>query len=98
MDQVLVVKIRHPILLFTLLGNSKSVPILPSYLDQPIVSISSGQQNLMKTYQNEANTSGITKSALKKFWDFSDKVDRLAKLQKSDFQSHFFMSKLSQPF
>ena len=34
------------------------------------VSISSGQQNLMKTYHNEANTSGITKIALKIFLDF----------------------------
>ena len=34
------------------------------------VSISSGQQNLMKTYHNDANTSGITKIALKKYLDF----------------------------
>ena len=34
------------------------------------VSISSGQRNLMKTYHNDANTSGITKIALKKFLDF----------------------------
>ena len=34
------------------------------------VSISSGQQNLMKTYHSEANTSRITKNALKKFLDF----------------------------
>ena len=54
------------------------------------VSISSGQRNLMKTYHNNANTSGITKIALKKCLDFFDK-DRLAKLQKSDFQSHFSM-------
>jgi hypothetical protein len=32
--------------------------------------ISSGQQNLMKTYHNEANTSGITKIAMKHFLDF----------------------------
>ena len=32
-----------------------------------IVSISSGQRNLMKTYHNEANTGGITKIALKNF-------------------------------
>ena len=32
---------------------------------QSIVSISSGQRNLMKTYQNEANTGGITKIASK---------------------------------
>ena len=35
----------------------------------PIVSISSGQRNLMKTYHNEANTGGITKIALKKNLD-----------------------------
>ena len=40
----------------------------------------------METYHNDANTSGITKIALKKFWTFFDKEDRLAKLQKSDFQ------------
>ena len=34
------------------------------------VSISSGQRNLMKTYHNDANTSGITKIALIKFLDF----------------------------
>ena len=34
------------------------------------VSISSGQRNLMKTYHNDANTSGITKIALKNFLDF----------------------------
>ena len=43
----------------------------------------------MKTYHNDANTSGITKMALKNFLDFFDKEDRIAKLQKSDFQSHF---------
>ena len=37
------------------------------------VSISSGQQNLMKTYHNEANTSRITKIALKIFLDFFEK-------------------------
>ena len=41
----------------------------------------------MKTYHNDANTSGITKIALKKNWTFFAKEDRLAKLQKSDFQS-----------
>ena len=34
------------------------------------ISISSGQRNLMKTYHNDANTSGITKIALKNFLDF----------------------------
>ena len=34
------------------------------------VSISSGQWNLMKTYHNDANPSGITKIALKNFLDF----------------------------
>ena len=32
------------------------------------------------------------------FWTFSDKGDRLAKLQKSDFQCHFSMSKNVQTF
>ena len=48
----------------------------------------------MKTYHNDANTSGITKIALKNFWTFFDKENRLAKLQKSDFQSHFSTSKI----
>ena len=52
----------------------------------------------MKTYQNDANTSGITKIALKIFWTFFDKEDRLSKLQKSDFQSHFSTSKIVQIF
>ena len=37
---------------------------------RPKVSISSGQRNLMKTYYNDANTTGITKIASKKFSDF----------------------------
>ena len=52
----------------------------------------------MKTYHNDANTSRITKIALKNFWTFFDKEDRLAKLQKSDFQSHFSMSKIVRIF
>ena len=52
----------------------------------------------MKTYHNDTNTSGITKIALKIFWTFFDKEDRLAKLQKSDFQSHFSTSKIVQIF
>ena len=52
----------------------------------------------MKTYHNDANSSKITKIALKKFWTFFDKEDRLAKLQKSDFQSHFSTSKIVQIF
>ena len=52
----------------------------------------------MKTYHNDANTSRITKIALKIFCTFFDKEDRLAKLQKSDFQSHFSMSKIVQIF
>ena len=40
------------------------------------LSISSGQGNLMKTYHNEANTSGITKIALKKIGLFlTKKID-----------------------
>ena len=58
------------------------------------LSISSGQQNLMKTYHNKANTGGITKIALNFFWTFSDKVDRLTKLQNSDIQSHFSKSNI----
>ena len=34
----------------------------------------------------------ITKIALKNFWTFFDKEDRLEKLQKSDFQNHFSTS------
>ena len=52
----------------------------------------------MKTYHNDTNTSVITKIALKNFWTFFDKEDRLAKLQKSDFQSHFSSSKIVQIF
>ena len=63
-----------------------------------MISISSGQRNLMKTYHNDANTNGITKIALKNFWTFFDKEGRLAKLQKSDFQSHFSTSKIVQIF
>ena len=36
----------------------------------PTVSISSCQGNLMKTYHNEANTSGITKIASRIFLEF----------------------------
>ena len=39
-------------------------------LGNPGVSISSCQRNLMKTYHNEAYTSGITKIASKKFLEF----------------------------
>ena len=43
----------------------------PSTLKDPLVSISSCQWNLMKTYHNEANTtSGITKIASKNFLEF----------------------------
>ena len=52
----------------------------------------------MKTYHNEADTGGITKIALKIFLEFLDKEDKLAKLQKSDFQCHFSMSKNVQTF
>ena len=48
----------------------------------------------MKAYHNDANTGGITKIALKKFWTFLDKGDRVTKLQISDFQSHFSTSKI----
>jgi hypothetical protein len=37
---------------------------------QPYISISSGQQNLMKTYHNEASNGGITKIASKLFLEF----------------------------
>ena len=52
----------------------------------------------MKTYHNDANTSEITKIALKKFWTFFDKEGRLAKLQKSEFQSHFSVPEIVQIF
>ena len=52
----------------------------------------------MKTYHKDANTIGITKIALKFFLTFFEKEDRLAKLQKSDFQSHFSTSKIVQIF
>ena len=52
----------------------------------------------MKTYHNDGNTSGITKIALKNFLTFFDKEDTLAKLEKSDFQSHFSTSKIVQIF
>jgi hypothetical protein len=52
----------------------------------------------MKTYHKEANTGGITKISLNFFWPFSNKVDRLTKLQNSDFESHFSMSKIVQIF
>ena len=58
-----------------------------------LVSISSGQRNLMKTYHNDANTSRIPQIALKIFFDF---FWQRSKLQKSDFQSHFSMSKIVQ--
>ena len=41
-----------------------------SYVAAALVSISPGQRNLMKTYHNDANTIGITKIALKIFFDF----------------------------
>ena len=46
----------------------------------PLVSISSCQRNLMKTYHNEANTSGITKLHQKIFWSFSNKVVKFRKI------------------
>ena len=46
------------------------------------VSTSPGQLNLMKTYHNESNTKIALKNALGLFLD---KVDRLEKLQNSDF-------------
>ena len=49
----------------------------------------------MKTYHNDANTSGITKIALKNFfWTDSDKGDRVTKLRISDFQSYFSTPKI----
>ena len=35
-----------------------------------LMNLPSGQQNLMKTYHYDANTSGVTKIALKKILDF----------------------------
>ena len=48
----------------------------------------------MKIYHNEANTGGITKIALNFFWDFFGHE----KMQKSNFQCHFSMSKYVQTF
>jgi hypothetical protein len=36
----------------------------------PVVGISSGQRDLMKTYHNEANTGGITKIVSKNILEF----------------------------
>ena len=52
----------------------------------------------MKTYHNAADTGGITKIAMKIFWTFWDKEDRLPKLQKSDIQRYFSMAKNVQTF
>ena len=77
-------------------NNSDLVPGI-KYSSEVQLSISSGQRNLMKTYHNDANTSRITKICIKNFfWTFFDKEDRLAKLQKFDFQSHFSKSKIVQ--
>ena len=56
------------------------------------------QRNLIKTFQNEANTPLITKSALKFFLTFLVEVIRLAELQNSDFQSYFSLSKIIRIF
>ena len=71
---------------------------MDDHIGLPFVSIASGQRNLMKTYHNEVNTGGITKIAMRFFWGISDKVDRLTKLQNSDFQSHFSTSKIVRIF
>jgi hypothetical protein len=47
-----------------------------------------------KTFQAEVNTPLITKIALNFFLNILAEVIRPAKLQNSDFQSHFFMSKI----
>ena len=44
------------------------------------ISISSSHRNLMKTYHNEANTSGTQKLHQKFFWSFSNKVVRFRKI------------------
>ena len=44
----------------------KIVLFRPHMNSYDLISISSGQRNLMKTYHNDTNTSGITKIALKK--------------------------------
>ena len=54
------------------------------------------QRNLIKTFQNEANTPLITKIALNFFWTFSVEFIRPTKLQNSDIQSNFSMSKIIQ--
>ena len=50
--------------------GSKPGYLLKSFYACTVVSISSCQRNLMKTYHNEANTSGITKIASKNFLEF----------------------------
>ena len=47
-----------------------------------------------KTFQTEGNTPLMTKMDLKFFWRFLVEVISPAKLQNSDFQSHFSMSKI----
>ena len=58
------------IFFYLCIGCFLNVFTLLVYLTVPIVSISSCQRNLMKTYHNEANTSGITKIASKIFLEF----------------------------
>ena len=55
-----------------LIINSTGVVLntIEKFIHMTNVSISSGQRNLMKTYHNDANTSRITKIALKIFLDF----------------------------
>ena len=57
------------------------------------VSISSGQRNLTKTYHNDANTSGITKFALKKFLDFFWQRRKTRKIAKIWLSKSFFYIK-----
>ena len=56
------------------------------------------QWNLIKAFQTEANTSLITKMALKFFLNILVEVIRPSKLQNSDIQSHFSMSKIIRIF
>ena len=57
-----------------------AVVLHPNLGYQALVSISSGQRNLMKTYHYEAITGGITKIASKKKWILLDKLDRFRKI------------------
>ena len=67
---ILVCSDDHNLRIFDLPPNDKLEETKDQSDKLAKVSISSCQQNLMKTYHNEANTSGITKIASKIFLEF----------------------------